>query len=77
MTPRESAAEGSADAVESADVWAAMRALVESHPTKDRMRAALNLGHGTGRIKALPLLAERPMSLRGLADARSIDAPVF
>ena len=60
---------------EAARVWAAMRVLVESNPTKDRVRAALDLGRGSGRGKALLLLADRPMSLGALADAMGVDAP--
>lgn len=77
MKSCESANEGSTGVVEAAQarVWAAMRALVESHPTNDLLRAALDLGRGSGRSKALLLLAERPLSLSGLADAMGIDAP--
>jgi DNA-binding MarR family transcriptional regulator len=58
-----------------ARVWAAMRDLVGSHPTKDLMRAALDLGRGSGRIRSLMWLAEGPMSLSGLAEAVGVDAP--
>jgi DNA-binding MarR family transcriptional regulator len=70
-----SADDGGAGVVEAASVWAAIRKLVESDPAKDLMRAALDLGRGSGRIKALLLLADRPMSPGGLADAMGIDAP--
>jgi DNA-binding MarR family transcriptional regulator len=75
MTMPAGTTEGSGGGADAAGVWAAMRALVESHPTKDLMRAALDLGRGSGRIKALLLLAGSPMSLTGLADAMGTDAP--
>ena len=75
MALRAGTDDGGAGVVEAADVWAAMRALVESYPAKDLLRAALDLGRGSGRIRALLLLAERPMSLGGLAGAMGIDAP--
>jgi len=55
--------------------WAAMRDLVGSHSTRDRMRAALDLGRGVGRFKSLMWLAGGPMSLSGLAEAVGVDAP--
>jgi DNA-binding MarR family transcriptional regulator len=39
------------------------------------MRDALNLGRGSGRVKALLQLAEAPLSLSGLAEALGVDAP--
>jgi DNA-binding MarR family transcriptional regulator len=82
MTPRARAEEGSAahDSADARDedaarVWVAMRDLVGSHPTKDLMRAALDLGRGSGRVKSLMWLAEGPMSLSGLAEAVGVDAP--
>jgi DNA-binding MarR family transcriptional regulator len=56
-------------------VWAAMRALVESQPTKQRLRDALDLGRGSGRVKSLMWLTEGPLSLSGLAEATGVDAP--
>ena len=56
-------------------VWAAMRALVEAHPTKQRLRDALDLGRGSGRVKSLMWLTEGPLSLSGLAEAIGVDAP--
>jgi DNA-binding MarR family transcriptional regulator len=56
-------------------VWAVIRDFVESQPTKGLLRAALNLGRGTGRVRSLMLLAEGPMSLSGLAEAVGVDAP--
>ena len=56
-------------------VWAAMRALVEGQPTKQRLRDALDLGRGSGRVKSLIWLAEGPLSLSGLAEAIGVDAP--
>jgi DNA-binding MarR family transcriptional regulator len=57
------------------EVWAAMRDLVEGYPTKQRMRDALDLGRGSGRIKSLLWLAQGPRSLSGLAEAIGVDAP--
>jgi DNA-binding MarR family transcriptional regulator len=56
-------------------VWAAMRDLTESYPSKDVLREALNLGRGSGRVKALLWLTEGPLSLSELAEAVRVDAP--
>lgn len=56
-------------------VWAAMRSLVEGQPTKQRMRDALDLGRGSGRVKSLIWLTDGPLSLSGLAEAVGVDAP--
>lgn len=56
-------------------VWAAMRDLTDSYPPKDALRGALNLGRGSGRVKALLWLAEGPLSLSGIAEAVGVDAP--
>jgi DNA-binding MarR family transcriptional regulator len=56
-------------------VWAVLRDLAENYPSKDALRAALNLGRGNGRVKALLWLAEGPLSLSELADAVQVDAP--
>jgi DNA-binding MarR family transcriptional regulator len=56
-------------------VWSAMRALVEAQPTKQRLRDALDLGRGSGRVKSLIWLTEGPLSLSGLAEAVGVDAP--
>jgi DNA-binding MarR family transcriptional regulator len=56
-------------------IWAAMRDLADSYPSKDVLREALNLGRGSGRVKALLWLAEGPLSLSELAAAVSVDAP--
>ena len=56
-------------------IWAAMRDLTDSYPSKDVLREALNLGRGSGRVKALLWLAEGPLSLSELASAVSVDAP--
>jgi len=82
MTPRARADESDA-APDDADAhgehaaraWIVMRDLVGSQPTRDRMRAALDLGRGSGRVKSLMWLAEGPMSLSGLAEAVGVDAP--
>src|SRR6201996_7773100 len=56
-------------------VWAAMRYLTDSYPAKDALRGALNLGRGSGRIKALLWLAGGPLSLSGPAAAVGVGAP--
>jgi DNA-binding MarR family transcriptional regulator len=56
-------------------VWAAMRELTGAYPPKDALRGALNLGRGSGRVKALLWLAEGPLSLSGIAEAVGVDAP--
>jgi DNA-binding MarR family transcriptional regulator len=56
-------------------VWAAMRDLAASYPAKDALRDALNLGRGSGRVKALMWIAEGPLSLGGVAEAVGVDAP--
>ncbi|HEY0937868.1 MAG TPA: MarR family transcriptional regulator, partial [Trebonia sp.] len=56
-------------------VWAAMRDLVDRHPTKQLLRDALDLGRGSGRVKSLLWLAEGPLTLGGLAEAVGVDAP--
>jgi DNA-binding MarR family transcriptional regulator len=60
---------------QAARVWTAMRDLTDSYPSKEVLRAALNLGRGSGRVKALLWLAEGPMSLSALAEAVRVDAP--
>ncbi|HEX3964384.1 MAG TPA: MarR family transcriptional regulator [Trebonia sp.] len=64
-----------ADKDKGARVWVAMRDLVGSHPTRERLRAALDLGRGSGRVKSLMWLAAGPMSLGALAEAVGVDAP--
>jgi DNA-binding MarR family transcriptional regulator len=56
-------------------VWLALRELAASYPPPQLMRDALNLGRGSGRVKALLQLAETPLSLSGLAEALGVDAP--
>jgi DNA-binding MarR family transcriptional regulator len=56
-------------------VWAAMRDLAAGYPPKNALRGALNLGRGSGRVKALLWLAEGPLSLSGIAEAIGVDAP--
>jgi DNA-binding MarR family transcriptional regulator len=60
---------------QAARIWAAMRDLADSHPSKDVLRDALNLGRGSGRVKVLLWLTEGPMSLGALAEAVRVDAP--
>ena len=60
---------------QAARIWTAMRDLTDSYPSKEVLRAALNLGRGSGRVKALLWLTEGPMSLSALAEAVRVDAP--
>jgi DNA-binding MarR family transcriptional regulator len=60
---------------QAARIWAAMRDLADSYPSKDVLRDALNLGRGSGRVRALMWLTEGPMSLSALAEAVRVDAP--
>jgi DNA-binding MarR family transcriptional regulator len=56
--------------------WAAMRALVEANERREELRAALGLGRGSGRVKALLALHRRsPLTLGELADELGVDAP--
>ena len=71
----EQAADEQAFAGQAGRVWAAMRALVEGQPTKQRLRDTLDLGRGSGRVKSLIWLTEGPLSLSGLAEAVGVDAP--
>jgi len=75
MRPEASRRDAAARPDNAARAWLAMRELVGSHPTKDLMRAALDLGRGSGRVRSLMWLAEGPMSLSGLAEAVGVDAP--
>jgi DNA-binding MarR family transcriptional regulator len=56
-------------------IWAAMRGLTAGYPPDGALRSALDLGRGTGRVKALLRLAEGPLSLGGIAEAVGADAP--
>jgi DNA-binding MarR family transcriptional regulator len=56
-------------------IWAAIRDLTDSYPSKEVLRDALDLGRGSGRVKALMWLTEGPMSLSELAEAVRVDAP--
>jgi DNA-binding MarR family transcriptional regulator len=58
-----------------ARVWTAIRGLTDTYPPKSALRGALNLGRGSGRVKALLWLAEGPLSLSGIAEAVGVDAP--
>ena len=48
---------------QAARVWTVMRDLAAHYPPPDLLRGALNLGRGTGRVKALLQLAEGPLSV--------------
>ena len=67
--------ESTAGNEQAARVWTAMRDLAGSYPSKSALRGALNLGRGSGRVKALLWLAEGPLSLSGIAEAVGVDAP--
>jgi DNA-binding MarR family transcriptional regulator len=56
-------------------VWAVMRDLADNYPSKEALRAALNLGRGSGRVKALLCLLTGPLSLSELAEVVGVDAP--
>ena len=56
-------------------IWAAMRDLTDTYPSREVLRETLNLGRGSGRVKALMWLTEGPMSLSSLAEAVRVDAP--
>jgi DNA-binding MarR family transcriptional regulator len=60
---------------QAARVWTAIRDLTDTYPQKSALRDALNLGRGSGRVKALLWLAEGPLSLSGIAEAVGVDAP--
>ena len=60
---------------QAARVWRAIRDLTDTYPLKSELRGALNLGRGSGRVKALLWLAEGPLSLSGIAEAVGVDAP--
>lgn len=61
---------------DAAAAWAAIRELVEANDRRDELRAALGLGRGSGRVKALlALVGDRPRTLSDLADELAIDAP--
>ena len=70
MTPQSKARDDQA-----ARVWAALRDLTAGHPSRQVLRDALDLGRGSGRVKALLRLAEGPLSLGELAEALGVDAP--
>jgi DNA-binding MarR family transcriptional regulator len=56
-------------------VWAAIRELASHYPPPQALRDALNLGRGSGRVRALLQLTEQPLSLSSLAEALGVDAP--
>jgi len=56
-------------------VWVGMRAFVEANEHPADLRERLGLALGTGRVKALLLLRDGPLSLSRLAAAHAVDAP--
>lgn len=74
--PRPSAAASAGPSAElPATAWRLMREFVEAHGTNEALRERLGLGAGSGRIKVLFLLTERPMTLAQLAEAHGVDRP--
>jgi DNA-binding MarR family transcriptional regulator len=75
----DSAVSGIADPPGAADLpaaaWQLMRQFVEANDTGPVLRDRLSLGVGSGRIKVLFLLRERPMTLAQLAEAHGVDRP--
>jgi DNA-binding MarR family transcriptional regulator len=72
------AAGGDADAdrdEKAAQVWEFMRGFALSYPPKNALRDALDLGRGSGRVRALLHLTEGPLSLGKLAEAVKVDPP--
>jgi DNA-binding MarR family transcriptional regulator len=61
---------------DAAAAWAAMRRLVNGNENVQEVRAAVGLGRGAGRVRALVALAHRsPLTLGELADELGVDAP--
>jgi DNA-binding MarR family transcriptional regulator len=58
-----------------AEAWQLMRQFVEANSRNKGLRAQLNLGAGSGRVRVLFLLREQPMTLAQLADAHGVDRP--
>jgi DNA-binding MarR family transcriptional regulator len=58
-----------------ARVWSAMQAFVGAQDRRRDLQEALDLGRGLGRVKALVLLSDGPMTLRDIAEANGVDAP--
>ena len=58
-----------------ARVWSAMHAFVTANDRNRELQEALGLGRGTGRVKVLLMLANRPATLRDIAAANQIDRP--
>jgi DNA-binding MarR family transcriptional regulator len=55
--------------------WAAMRSFMAANEHNADLREKLGLGLGVGRVKALLLLTNGPLSLSELAAAHVTDAP--
>ena len=75
MMKRSKGPDDRAEGDQASRVWAALRDLTDSYPSRDALRDALNLGRGSGRVKALLWLADGPLSLGGVAEAVGVDAP--
>jgi DNA-binding MarR family transcriptional regulator len=58
-----------------AAAWQLMRQFVEANDTGPVLRDRLGLGVGSGRVKVLFLLRERPLTLAQLAEAHGVDRP--
>jgi DNA-binding MarR family transcriptional regulator len=58
-----------------AAAWQLMRQFVEANKHSQALKEQLGLGAGSGRIKVLFLLRQRPMTLAQLAEAHGVDRP--
>ncbi len=56
-------------------IWEIMSDFVHRYDPTDELRQALDLGRGTGRVKALLSLADGPLTLADLAQRIGIDPP--
>jgi len=74
--PHDSAAASTAADPELArSIWEIMSAFVLGNDPADKLRHALGLGRGNGRVKALISLADGPLSLAELARRIGVDPP--
>jgi DNA-binding MarR family transcriptional regulator len=60
---------------QAARIWADLRELTARYPSKEHIRAVLDLGRGSGRFRSLIRLWRGPASLSALAEAIGVDAP--
>ena len=57
------------------EAWYLMQRFVEANNRYGELQRKLNLGAGRGRVRALFLLREQPMTLAQLAEAHGVDHP--